>query len=248
MDGKVGLVAALPSEGSALFDRKQGARSGGRKIFRAVLPGGTELLGTLSGIGRENARSATRWLVENGCRIVVGAGVAGGLKPGLSPGALVLPDEIVEDGEGIFRTWRTAAPGNERLLSLLEESGCEVYRGKLFSSDAPILIPGDKLSLHRRTGALAVDMESAGVALAARDTGIPFFILRAVCDPAERGVPAELSSALDPNGRVRIPALLGQVARKPALIPEMLRLKKDFAAALKELHRGWQALLQSGDF
>ncbi len=247
MHDKVGLVTALPSEGLALFDRKQGARLAGRRVFKGTLPGGTGLLGTISGMGRENASSATRWLVENGCRIIVVAGVAGGLKPGLIPGDLVIPEEIVEDSEGTLRMWTTAARGNGRLSFLLEQAGCGVHRGKLFSSGVPILTPGDKRSLHRRTEALAVDMESAGVAHAAAEAGVPFFVLRAVCDPAERGVPAELSLVLDSNGRVRIPALLGQIVRNPGLIPEMLRLRREFNAALTGLRCGWQALLGRAD-
>jgi adenosylhomocysteine nucleosidase len=245
MSGRIGLVAALPAEGAALFGPRKTEWFGGRKIVRISLSNDTELLGTVSGLGRENARSATRWLVENGCGIVVGAGVAGGLKPGMKPGDLVLPEEILEDAGGDVQKWPTNSPAQGRLSLLLGRAGIQVYGGKLFSSPVAILSPGEKLSLHRKTAALAVDMESAGIACAARESGVPFLIFRAICDPADRTVPVELSSAIAQNGAVRVPTLLGHLARKPTLIIEILHLRRDFAAALTHLRKGWQTLMKN---
>jgi adenosylhomocysteine nucleosidase len=246
MSGKIGLVAALPAEGAALFGPQKMKLLGGRKTFRTFLPNGTELLGTISGPGRENALSASRWLVENGCRMLIGAGVAGGLKPGMNPGDLLLPEEIIEDSGDGTEHWTTDVPAQGRFSLLLGKSGIQAYGGKLFSSPVAILTPGDKLFLHRRTAALAVDMESSGLACVARESGIPFLVLRAVCDPPERTVPVELSSVMAQDGTVRVPALLCHLARKPALIIEILHLKKDFAAALTGLRKGWQMLMEIG--
>ena len=57
----------------------------------------------------------------------------------------------------------------------------------------------EKRSLHQRTGASTVDMESASVGAKAAEANIPFIVIRAAADPAERALPQSALVGLAPN-------------------------------------------------
>jgi len=90
-----------------------------------------------------------------------------------------------------------------------------------------------KRALWQRTGAAAVDLESGAVARAA----LPFAALRAVCDPAERDLPA---AALIPlvDGKIALGAILAELARHPGQLPGLIALARD-ARLAKTALRGF---------
>ncbi len=58
--------------------------------------------------------------------------------------------------------------------------------GALLAAEAVLASRAAKAAAWTATAALAVDLESGAVAQAARARGLPFAVLRAVCDPAEQ--------------------------------------------------------------
>ncbi|WP_158045772.1 nucleoside phosphorylase [Skermanella pratensis] len=132
---------------------------------------------------------AARLLAE-GADGLISFGIAGGLAPCLAPGTLVVASDVVlEDGS------RLAAG-----LPL----GKAVPEAALRAPVAGVaaIVPGiaAKRDLHFRTGAVAVDLESGQVARLCADAGVPFAVVRAVADPAERELPPPRWSAWDPTG------------------------------------------------
>lgn len=81
------------------------------------------------------------------------------------------------------------------------------------------------------TGALAADLESGAVAQAAFDHGLPFAVLRVVCDPADRDLPPAAITALDADGRIRPAALLRSLARYPRQLPALIALGREAGLA-----------------
>ena len=73
----------------------------------------------------------------------------------------------------------------------------------------------DKRALLEAIGALAVDMESHAVAAVATAAGIPFLVIRAIADPADRVVPQAALEALRPDGGSASVATFGGVIRQP---------------------------------
>ena len=69
-----------------------------------------------------------------------------------------------------------------------------------------------------------VDLESSAFAAVAERAGVPWTVLRAVCDRADEGVPALLNRSRDDGGSVR----RGRVARgllgNPSALPKLLAL------------------------
>jgi len=110
--------------------------------------------------------------------------------------------------------------------------------GALYSGGAVVATAAEKQALFTRTGAVAVDLESAAVAAAAARHALPFAVLRAICDPASRSLPQAALVALDPtNGTVDIRAVLRETLQHPADIAALVLLGTDAARARRALSR-----------
>jgi adenosylhomocysteine nucleosidase len=94
-----------------------------------------------------------------------------------------------------------------------------------------------KAELRGATGAHAVDLESGAVARVATEHGLPFAVIRAVCDPATRNLPPAALLALDSSGAIGFSAVIGSVCRNPAQIPALIALGLDAARARRSLLR-----------
>jgi 4-hydroxy-3-methylbut-2-enyl diphosphate reductase len=107
------------------------------------------------------------------------AGVAGGLDPSLRPGDVVVATEV-RDEHG-RSSLRAAGP----LVAELRRMGMRVRSGPIVSTDR-IVGGWEERERLAATGALAVDMESAGVvrALAERSPKLPVAVVRVIVDTA----------------------------------------------------------------
>ncbi len=92
-----------------------------------------------------------------------------------------------------------------------------------------------KRALFGATGAQAVDLESGAVASVAVAHGLPFAVVRAVCDPAERDLPPAALVALNPDGGIGLLAVLCSVVRRPGQIAGLLAVARDAALARRGL-------------
>ena len=176
-----------------------------------------------------------------GCRAVISFGIAGGLDPDLKPGDVVVGTGVVTEAGRRPADLDAAAS----LLGRLSGLTGRVVSADVAGVDAATLAVGDKAALRARTGASAVDMESHVAAAFAGRHGLPFAILRVVCDPAGRALPAFAANALTPDGEPDIRAVLGALVLGRARIGDLLRLGRDSATAFAVLGR-CRALLGPG--
>jgi len=254
MPMRIGVVTALTAEAKAFLaeasicDHRDGSAS-----IKVVRWDGIEIGCLVSGMGRAQAYAAARSLIEAGARLLVSAGVAGGLDPRLSCGDAVLADRILRTGDDRAREgdWQALCPGSPQAgplsarthgapapdgFSLSDTTPARrLARGLLACVDQPVLAAKDKAALHARTRALAVDMESAGVALAAQESAIPVASLKVISDTADRELPKAVAAVIDQRGELRPAALIARIARHPTLIPAITRLARDFHRARETL-------------
>jgi 4-hydroxy-3-methylbut-2-enyl diphosphate reductase len=120
---------------------------------------------------RRAARSAHLVESAEGSAVLI-AGFCGALDPGLQPGDIVLGTEV----RGPTGTTRCADPAI--LAGVLQRGGLRVRVGPIASSQR--LVMRERRRSLQRSGALAVDMESAWLAPAAQDQ--PLVTLRVVLD------------------------------------------------------------------
>lgn len=179
----------------------------------------------------ERAAAAARAMIASGVRGLVSFGVAGGLDPALRPGDIVLADAVRRADGGTVATdddWR------ERIARSLPGE-IRVVAGAIVGVDAPVPTPGAKSALRTASAAVAVDMESHGVAAVAAERGLPFLVIRAIADPAARSVPRAALAGMGRDGRRRPFAVLARLLARPRDFPAVLRLGCDSAAALRSL-------------
>jgi len=238
--GAIGLLVALPAEARAVIGQGRWQQDGSCLFRCARLTETTHLIVVRSGMGLDNATIACRWLIQQGVGALGITGVSGGLDPDLIPGDLILADAVVqEEADQCRRVWSECTGFVETVCGAIANEGLPVYRGPIISVRKPVLSARGKESLFGRSKALAVDMESAAAASAAHRARLPFFAVRAICDAAERSVPSDLVECLHQGGRVHLFLLFRKLALKPALVFNLLQMKKDFGKALAALNRAW---------
>lgn len=216
---RVGIITGMIVEAAHVHAAAESLPQAARPLVAAV--GGSPC----------RARRAALDFADRGVDALISFGVAGGLEPGLRPGDIVFADTVCRpDGLVISLAsgWREAA---------VHEIGAavRVRSGSIVCCDAAITTVRAKAALHDRTGALAVDMESHGVAAAAAERGLPVLAVRAVADPAERAVPGSALAGLGPDGRRRPIAVLCALVRNPSEIAGLMRIARDSGKALESL-------------
>ncbi len=188
------------------------------RIARAL--GGIVAIG---GGGAAGAQAAASRLIADGATGLISFGLAGGLEPGLAPGSLVIAAEVI-DGRG------TSWPTDSALSARLGDRA-----GLLLAAVDIVATAAAKHALWSDTGALAADIESGAVAMAASQAGLPFATLRAICDPAQRDLPHAARTALDDAGRIRPLRLVRSLMQRPGQIGALIQLGQDAALARRAL-------------
>jgi adenosylhomocysteine nucleosidase len=209
---KIGFVTGLAAEASLL--RQSG--------FLVGVGGGMP----------DGAYRAADTLAGQGALALVSFGLAGGLRPDVKPGAVLVPPAVAEGP----RTYLC----DQALMEFLGGStGQPIMAGLKIAATAH-----DKAALFRRGRADAIDLESGAVARVALARGLPFAVLRAVADPAERNLPPAALIALKPGGGINLPRILLAVLANPTQIPGLIAVGKDagraraaLMARLKQLSR-----------
>ena len=219
-----GLMVALPAEAASLGVR--GLRIGDCARWRHGWV-------VLSGIGAENAARAAELLLARGVERLANWGVAGALDERLSPGHVVIPERIRHAGDD--RGFATDADAVERLVAALA-GRLPVHRGTLWSARHPVASATDKRALAECSGAVAVDMEAASIAAIAARAGLPFIAVKAICDPADRELPASILSAMGDSEAGASLRMLSAIAfGGPASWRAARSLARDFAQARRAL-------------
>lgn len=183
------------------------------------------------GPGSDRSESAAAMLAAEGAKALISFGVAGALDASLSPGAIVIASRIVDESG-------TTHQGDEdwasRLAALAGDS-VRVAVGIVAGSASPIAGAAAKAALGTASGALAVDMESAGVGRAAGRAGLPFIVVRAIADPADRAIPQAALAGLRADGGADVLAVLKGAVRRPGDVPGLMALARDQRRALRAL-------------
>lgn len=162
-------------------------------------------------------------LKEKKPRLLICAGFAGGLDPGLGVGALVVAKNLCSED----LLTRAQANASDRR---------DVAVGSIVSRAMPVETVGDKAMLFRETGALAVDMESEAIAAVCRAHDVPLLVVRTISDPAGDDLPVPFADWFDIEGqRPQVFGLLKYLALHPGRIGPFARFVRGLAPARRAL-------------
>ncbi len=144
----------------------------------------------IAGAGAENAYRAADALARNfRLRGLVSVGFAGGLSDALGAGEVVLASEVIEQETGERFACQTA------LLPI-----APVLTGSLLSVSAVVNTAEEKRQLAERWGAVALDMESGGVARAAQGAGLPFGVVKSITDGSNQSIAIDFQRCRSDDG------------------------------------------------
>lgn len=160
-----------------------------------------------TGIGSARARSITLQILESeSWDVVISTGFAGALNS--SPiGSLVVGHEVLL---GQSSEWPDSDPQRiachpewvNTSLNIKLMGPYPLQVGRFVTMDQVLTCAFQKHMLGKRTGAVAVDMESGAIGQVAQQHGLPFLIVRAISDGVNEDLPVDFNVFLKPFGWV----------------------------------------------
>jgi adenosylhomocysteine nucleosidase len=185
--------------------------------------GQTEVWTVVAGMGAGNTSLAAmavseKWQPD----ALLSAGVAGAIDPELQVGEVICATEILYGPKALLPTLKIPATRSGRLLC----------------SDQVLVTAKEKEQAHNRPKhlrALAVEMESAGVAKVAKDLRLPWGALRAISDTAGHDLPLDFNRLRDGNGNLPIGRIILATLARPAAIPGLLKLGSQTTKAANQM-------------
>ncbi len=220
---KLGIIAALPAEAACLYNKK----------LTVLLPIEIQkdVFLCLSGMGYEAASNAAKKCLNASVDALISWGVAGATESTLNSGDLILAESII----GQDKTYLTSTEWNNKLLTYFQADKNSMISGDIASSKEICASTSDKDALLNKTGAIAVDMESAAIAEIAMNHNLDFLVIRAIADRANASIPEAVLKCTDNLGNPKIIKFILSCVIKPAQIREIATLAKSYKMALNSL-------------
>jgi adenosylhomocysteine nucleosidase len=236
----IALIAAMPEEIQPLLRRATDLcreTRGGFPCYRFTLSGKSCLL-MESGMGPARAEAATRVLLAaEPCAALLNFGFGGAVTAGPQVGDIVIAGRLFswrdrrlteEPRPGGADDWlrRVTPEGTGRFAV---RRGAFVTTGEIVTKgEMRDLLPGDVVNP-------LLEMESAAVARVACAAGIPFGALRAVSDDAAEELEFAITDFTDGEMNIRLHRVLLTIAKRPRIIPQLLRLRRNTKLAGENL-------------
>src|SRR6185312_10987411 len=186
---------------------------------RSAKLGSDDVLMVANGAGPVRAAEATRAAIKTfDAEAIVSTGFCGALSPELEVGELV-SSTSVEAGERSYPT--RPLPG---------------ARAGAIQSIPYVAQTAEEKRALGASGAIAVEMEAAGIAAEAETRGLPLYCVRAVTDLAEETLANNFNKAMRLDGHFDTILILKGSLRNPMVrLPELIRLRKRCVRAAQVL-------------
>lgn len=181
----------------------------------------------LGAMGAGSAEVLAKKLVQTRPHLLISAGFAGGLKPGLAVGDLVLGLNYSD-------------PAIASRLTL----GPRWHRGDLLTAQAIVEKSEDKRKLGEETGCLVADLETAHLARVCAEHQIPMLSVRCISDAVEDSMPVPAAVLLNPEtGRPDSLGLFRHLITNPTCVGGFNKLLKNAKTAQNGIADGLSEIL-----
>jgi adenosylhomocysteine nucleosidase len=182
----------------------------------------------------ETLRARIEEELRAGVAGIVSFGLCGALDPALKVGDLLIGEAVCDAND----SYPADAAWNARIAALLPEARL----ARFARAEQPVATAAEKLTLRQATGAAAVDLESFPVAELARWFHIPFAVVRAVSDAADRALPPAAQVGLGADGRPAIGPVFASLRANPWQIGALIRTALEAEDGFHALERARQLL------
>lgn len=200
---KVGIIGAMAQEVAILLskmDQPQLTEIAGSKIYQGTINGVSVAL-LQSGIGKTAAAVGTTLLLQMAKPdLVINTGSAGGLDPHLNVGDIVISKEVRHHDVDVtaFGYEKGQLPANppafiaeptlvSKAIDKTKQAGFNAVSGLVCSGD--LFVNGAEMIAKIRTdfpSVVAVEMEAASIAQVCHAFNVPFVVVRAISDVADK--------------------------------------------------------------
>ncbi len=188
-----------------------------------------------AGMGAARAGIAVERLLETaGPMPLISWGTAGALNDSLHPGDILLPSQVIEVASG--HALETEASWRSAIMSMCGNA-FRINSSPLLQTDGIIAHPKQKRALLETHEAAGIDMESAAIAAAAKNHGLPFLTLRVIVDAAGDRIPIAANAGVDDEGNVHPLRIARALMRYPYELPALLALGRNFSMARHTLRK-----------
>ena len=181
----------------------------------------------ICGMGVDNARRTAEGVFDSGADLLVLTGFCCGL------------NQNMELGDVVVDTQHTVPGFVEQIIRIAGGRGIPFHTGTILTSSTLVAGPEEKATLGIQTGAIAVDMEGAGVLDLCRERNVPFLSFRIVSDDVNQRLARVIHQvALQGKATVRFWVTLLLVPWEwPDILREVLSARKaalNLAAVLSD--------------
>ena len=193
-----------------------------------------EIILALSGVGEQNARGATKVLLDHfNPGYIISIGISGSVDSRLKVGDLIIGRRVL-----VQNSPHMAAFSLERLVEVASLACRRLqlspYIGDLITVSQVISTSEKKKEIFRNTGALAVEMETAFIGLEAAQKECPFLAVRSVSDTADYTFRVEVDQVTD-NGEINPAKFIKYTLRHPMALWELGKIKMNMRKATGNL-------------
>ena len=167
-----------------------------------------------------NARKAAELLQFEHVDALISWGTATALT-NLDSGDLVLPEYIVVNNK---TRYRTDPAWHEQFSSCLSNLPITTHTGNIADTEYFLETPAQKSNLHKNTGAIAADMESAAILMVANENKLPCLVIRSIVDRDCDSLSRVITRNTDLYGMPDFGNLLADIIYKPVLVLQLTTL------------------------
>jgi adenosylhomocysteine nucleosidase len=186
----------------------------GKFYFYHTRIGHAEVFAVPTGVGARAAAAAKAVALEYKPQVAIVAGTAAGLRPELRPGDVLVAESVCN----LPRTEN--AQSDPDLFHHALHCGARPVR-RFLSVTQMLQTPEAKSGLNHLGD--AAEMESLAMMRLLSHGGTPVVAVRVVSDAQETRVPCDFERTLDCLGQFRLWRLFPQVARRPWVLPDVMR-------------------------
>jgi nucleoside phosphorylase len=185
-----------------------------------------------TGVGIARATDGARALLSLFRPVMaVSFGTAGAPRPGLAVGDVVAARSVhrLEVGRA-ESAWPAAALSDAAFKAAaesLQPLGARLSWGSIITTWGEQTFASEGAAIENPV----LEMETAGIADACAEAGVPLLALRAISDSVEEPLPFNLSDYLDERQRLLVGRLVAAVLKRPSLLPALLRLGRNASRA-----------------